>query len=176
MFRSVTNRSVRYVLLSLVYLPVILGPMKATADDHAQMIQFELTFGGKQSVSNLYISMTPSVFSSQYETDGVNTIQVPVISSDTQKTTLLRPLTKLYANDETESSDGVTSEELNPVAGVGAAVIMLAGVAVLLLPFALAGSDAARSLDDFDPCRDGACNIDLPDPSDVPTISMQAEQ
>ena len=143
MFRSVMKRSVRYVLLSVAYLPAVaLGQVKATADDHAQMIQYELTFAGKQTVSNLYMSMRPAGLSSQSETDGLNTFQMPVISSDPHKTTLLSPLTKLYTNDKAESSDGLDSDTLNPVAGVGAAVIMLAGVAVLLLPYALAVSDA----------------------------------
>ena len=160
----------------MAYLPVALGPVKATADDHAQMIQYELTFAGKQTVSNLYMSMRPAGLSSQSETDGLNTFQMPVISSDPHKTTLLSPLTKLYTNDKAESSDGLDSDTLNPVAGVGAAVIMLAGVAVLLLPYALAVSDATSDIGDIDPCRDGGCDIDLPDPSEVPTITIEPEQ
>lgn len=162
MFRSVTKRTVRYVLLSLTYLPVILGPVKATADDHAQMIQFELTMGGKQSVSNLYMSMKPSGFRSQDEADMLATYRMPVISSDPGRVTLFSPLQKLYANDESTNSDSKGYEEPNPDASVGNFAGQLLVAALVIVPIAIGMSNAG----DFDPCGEG-CGIELPDPDDI---------
>lgn len=163
MFRSVMKRSVRYVLLSVAYLPVALGPVKATADGHVQMIQYELTFGGKQTVSNLYMSMRPAGFQSQKETGMLATYRMPVISSDPGRMTLFSPLAKLYANDESTNSDDKGYGEPNPDASVGNFAGQLLGAALVIVPLALAMSNASS---DFDPCSEG-CGIEFPDPDDI---------
>jgi hypothetical protein len=163
MLRSAMRRSVRYVLLSLIYLPVILGPVKATADDHTQMIQFELTFGGKQAVSNLYMSMKPSGFRSQNATDMLATYRMPVISSDPGRMTLFSPLLKLYANDESTNSESKGYEEPNPDASVGNFAGQLLVAALVIVPIAIGISNTAS---DLDPCRDG-CDIELPDLDEI---------
>ena len=60
--------------------------VKATADDHAQMIQYEMIFGGNQTVSNLYMSMRPAGFPSQYETDNLNTYRMPLPAPNSRTT------------------------------------------------------------------------------------------
>lgn len=163
MFRSVMKRSVRYLLISLIYLPVILGPVKANADDHARMIQYELTFGGKQTVSNLYVSMRTAGFQSQYETGALAPYRMPVISSDPGKMTLFSPLARLYANNDSTISDEKGYEEPNPDASVGNFAGQLLGAALVIVPLAIAMSNTAS---DFDPCKEG-CGIELPDPDDI---------
>ena len=162
MIRTVMKRLLRCVLLILAYLPVALGPVKATADDHAQMIQYELTFGGKKTVSNLYMAMRPVVFSSQSETDNLNTYRMPILSSDPGRTTLFSPLAKLYANDESSNSDDKSYGEPNPDASVGNFAAQLLVAALVIVPIAIGMSNAG----DFDPCGEG-CGIELPDPDDI---------
>lgn len=163
MLRVELQLSAWRVLHCLTLLLAVLSPVKATADDYTQMIQYELTFGGKQSVSNLYMSMKPAGFQSQNETNTLATYRVPVISSDPGRVTLFSPLAKLYANDESTNSDSKGYEEPNPDASVGNFAGQLLVAALVIVPIAIGMSNAAS---DIDPCKDG-CGIELPDPDDI---------
>ena len=110
-------------------LPALLAfiPVKAIADDYVQMIQYELSFGGKQSESNFYMSMRSAGYSSQLDTDDQNTFRIPVISTDPRKITLFKPLSMLYEAEEPNSAEENKDETPNPIASAGQA---LAGIVI----------------------------------------------
>ena len=142
------------------------------ADDYVQMIQYELSFGGKQSESNFYMSMRSAGYSSQLDTDGQNIYQIPVMSTDPRKITLLNPLSMLYEAEEPKNAEENKDETPNPIASAGQALartlVGIVFVAAMLAPIASSVSDIAK----FDPCKDGACtgdvNYTIPDTFKVP--------
>ena len=152
-------------------LPALLAfiPVKAIADDYVQMIQYELSFGGKQSESNFYMSMRPAGYSSQFDTVGQNAYRIPVISTNPSKTTLFKPLSMLYATEESSSAEGNENETPNPTASAGQTFGGLVILALMLAPIAIGISDVAK----FDPCAEGGCETDIPDNSNLPTVPVE---
>lgn len=138
------------------------------ADDYVQMIQYELSFGGKQSESDFYMSMRSAGYSSQLDTDDQNTFRIPVISTEPRKITLFKSLSMLYAAEEPNSAEENKDETPNPIASAGQALAGIVIVAAMLAPIAIGLSDIAK----FDPCQDGACtgdvNYTIPDTFKVP--------
>ena len=68
------------------------------ADDYVHMIQYELLFGNKQPVSNLYMSMQHGgMKQSLFGAGNQAVFRTPVISTDPRKLTLLKPVSVLFA-------------------------------------------------------------------------------
>ena len=158
-------------LFCFATLVAVLSPVKAMADDHAQMIQFELAFGSKQMEHNLYMAMGQTGSLSRFDSTEPGTYRVPLISSNPHRTTLFSPLVKLYATEEASGSKGSGYEEPNPDASVGNFAGSLLVMALCVAPFIAAFSKST----DYDPCADGGCNIDLP-PVDLPPVPVEPEK
>jgi preprotein translocase subunit Sec61beta len=157
----------RKLIISFLLTLVTLNSGALYADDYVQMIQFEMSFGGKQSESNLYMSMRSVGYSSQFDTKGQDTFRIPLISTDPRKISLLQPLSMLYAEEEPNNAEENIDETPNPVAAVGQAIGGVVLLAVMLAPVAVAISD----MNSYDPCSGGACSIEnytIPDTFKVP--------
>lgn len=158
----------RKLIISFLLALVTLNSGALYADDYVQMIQYELSFGGKQSESNFYMSVRSVGYSSQLDTDGQNKYRIPVMSTDPRKITLLKPLSMLYAAEEPNNAEENKDETPNPRASAGQALAGIVIIAAMLAPIAIGLSDIAK----FDPCKDGACtgdvNYTIPDTFKVP--------
>ena len=62
----------RKLIISFLLTLVTLNSGALYADDYVQMIQYELSFGGKQSESNFYMSMWSAGYLSQLDADDQN--------------------------------------------------------------------------------------------------------
>ncbi|MDX2487798.1 MAG: hypothetical protein QNL03_09935 [Gammaproteobacteria bacterium] len=133
------------------------------ADDYVHMIQYELLFGNKQPVSNLYMTMQAGGMErSLYATDSQSMIRTPVISTDPHKLTLLRPLSVLFAADEPANSNENGSDDSAPEPSVGHFFGSLLGVVLILGPMVYAVSQSVSDLDDI--CDDGCgVEVDIPE-------------
>jgi hypothetical protein len=160
------------MLICVSAMVTAIAPVKASADDHAQMLQLELRFGGKQMESNLYLSLAQPAALAQFDSYVHGSYRVPVVSSDPSKLTLLGPFTRLFANEEAPASEGGGYEEPNPNASAGNFVGGVLLMALAVAPFAAALSSSTS----FDPCSEGCDDIaiDLPDPSELPQPSTSA--
>ena len=169
MSRKSYKHAIRKLLACCVPAFLAFVPVKAIADDYVQMIQYELSFGGKQPESNLYMSMRPAGYSSQFDTDDLSAYRMPVISTNPSKPTLFKPLSMLYATEESASTEGNENQTPDPIASAGQAFGGLVIVALMLAPIAIGISDIAK----FDPCAEGGCEIDIPDISNLPTVPVE---
>ena len=127
------------------------------ADDYVHMIQYELLFGNKQPVSNLYMSMQPGgMEQSLYGSGNQAVFRTPIISTDPHKFTLLRPLSVLFATEESESSNdaGTDSGTSDKTAGAHAGAII--GGLLLVAPLIYAISSSYNDVSDV-----GDIDLDL---------------
>jgi len=133
------------------------------ADDYVHMIQYELLFGNKQPVSNLYMTMqTRGMEQSLYAVDSQPMIRTPVISTDPHKLTFLRPLSVLFAAEEPANSNESGSDDSAPEPSVGHFFGSLIGVVLVLGPMVYAVSNSVSDLDDI--CDDGCgVEVDIPE-------------
>ena len=133
------------------------------ADDYVHMIQYELLFGSKQPVSNLYMTMQPGgMEQSLYAAHSQSMIRTPVISTDPHKLTLLRPLSVLFAAEEPANSNENGSDDSAPEPSVGHFFGSLIGVVLILGPMVYAVSNSISDLDDI--CDDGCgVEVDIPE-------------
>jgi hypothetical protein len=144
-------------------------PSLASADGNTQMLQFELTFGGKAPVSSFYMSMRPAGVGSalQLDTDTQSMIRIPLFSTDRSRVTMLNPLPILYANGE--GSDSSQAGEVEHTAAQKIGKVVLGGVvfAVAIGSMALAGKEISNAFD-FDICSEGCVGpIEIPDLSSI---------
>ncbi len=159
--------------LLVIFLLTLLtsNPAALHADDYVHMIQYELLFGNKQAVSNLYMSMQPAgMEQSLYSAGSQAMFRTPVISTDPRKFTLLRPLSVLFATEESESADD-TETDSDPDKTVGEHVgTMFYGLLVLAPIFYAIGSSAS-DISDI-----GDIDLDIPDDIVVDIPEVPAEE
>lgn len=170
------RKSSRYIskklLVSCLLTFITSTPGALQADDYTQMIQYELQFGNKRPVSNLYMSMRPAGVETamQFGSGTQPVFRTPVFSTDPHRMTLLRPLSVLFAVEESDTSTDVDSDESAPDKTVGEHVRTVVGGALfagifIFAPLIAASNDSGN----FDPCEDG-CDIDL----DIPEVPPEA--
>ena len=120
------------VLLTLVTM--ISGALYA--DDYVHMIQYELLFGNKQPVSNLYMSMQPSgMEQSLYGGSNQSVFRTPVISTDPHKLTLLKPISILFETEDPDASTDTNVPHTTPgeqVANFFVGALLLGGIVYAL--------------------------------------------
>ena len=161
------------LLISFLLTLVALNPGFLYAEDYVHMIQYELLFGNKQPVSNLYMSMQPGgMEQSLFESGNQAAFRTPVISTDPDKLTLLKPLSVLFASEESANSNENGSDDSAPEPSVGHFVGSLVGVVLVLGPLVYAASNAVSDINDI--CDDG-CGVDVNIPEvEVPELPEQA--
>lgn len=142
------------------------------ADDYVHMIQYELLFGNKQPVSNLYMTMQPGgMQQSMYGSESQTIFRTPVISTDPHKLTLLRPLSVLFAAEESANSNENGTDDSAPEPSVGHFVGSLIGVVLVLGPMVYAVSNSISDMDDI--CDDG-CGVEFDIPEyEVPEVPAE---
>jgi len=151
----------RKLLVSFLLALVTLNSGALHADDYVHMIQYELLFGNKQPVSNLYMSMRPAgMEQSLFGAGNQAVFRTPVISTDPHKFTLLRPLSVLFA---TEESDSDTSD----ITADGHAYKII-GALVLLAPMIYAISSSASDVSDV-----GDVDLDLGEPGAIDLSALE---
>ena len=124
------------LLISFLLTLVALNPGFLYADDYVHMIQYELLFGNKQPVSNLYMSMQPGGMEhSLYDGNNQLVFRTPVISTDPHKLTLLKPLSILFETEDPDAStdssapDTSTGEQMaNAATGAVMGLLLLGGI------------------------------------------------
>jgi hypothetical protein len=169
----------RKLLVSFLLILVTSNSGALHADDYVHMIQYELLFGNKQPVSNLYMSMRPvGMEQSFYGAGNQAMFRTPVISTDPHKLTLLKPLSVLFAMEESESSDdGEFGSDSEKTAGGHAGAII--GGLLLMAPLLYAISSAASDIsdiDDIDLDLGEGHEIDIPEGAEVDTAEPPPEE
>lgn len=151
----------RKLLVSFLLTLVTLNSGALHADDYVHMIQYELLFGNKQPVSNLYMSMRPAgMEQSLFGAGNQAVFRTPVISTDPHKFTLLRPLSVLFA---TEESDSDTSDIT-----AGGHAYNIIGALVLMAPMIYAISSSASDISDV-----GDIDLDLGEPGAIDLSALE---
>ena len=151
----------RKLLVSFLLTLVTLNSGALHADDYVHMIQYELLFGNKQPVSNLYMSMRPAgMEQSLFGAGNQAVFRTPVISTDPHKFTLLRPLSVLFA---TEESDSDTSDITT-----GGHAFNIIGALVLMAPMIYAISSSASDISDV-----GDIDLDLGEPGAIDLSALE---
>ena len=151
----------RKLLVSFLLTLVTLNSGALHADDYVHMIQYELLFGNKQPVSNLYMSMRPAgMEQSLFGAGNQAVFRTPVISTDPHKFTLLRPLSVLFA---TEESDSDTSDITT-----GGHAYNIIGALVLMAPMIYAISSSASDISDV-----GDIDLDLGEPGAIDLSALE---
>ena len=126
----------RKLLFSFLLTLVAMNPACLYADDYIHMVQYELLFGNKQPVSNLYMTMQPGgIEQSLYGGSNQPLFRTPVISTDPHKLTLLKPLSILFETEDTDTSTDTGSPEestgeqmVNAATGAVMVVLLLGGI------------------------------------------------
>lgn len=136
-------------------------PGAARADEYRHLIQYELSFGSRHPVTNLYLSMQEGGTSNarQLVTDDAPVLKSALFSTDPHKLTMLNPLPWLHADAEA----GVGNGEDGAGSGFGQALAGLAGVILVFGPVAYGvvqeankfGDEICKNLED--------CGISLPE-------------
>ena len=104
---KLSMRVSRKLIISFLLTLFTLNSGTLYADDYVHMIQYELLFGNKQPVSNLYMSMQPGGMERSLSGSGNQAMfRTPVISTDHNKLTLLKPCL-LYPSDAAEEGQAV---------------------------------------------------------------------
>ncbi len=161
MIKMPYKSSSRKLLVSFLLTLVTLNSGALHADDYAHMIQYQLLFGNKQPVSNLYMSMRPAgMEQSLFGAGNQAVFRTPVISTDPHKFTLLRPLSVLFA---TEESDSDASD-----IPAGQHAFNIIGALVLMAPMIYAISSAASDVSDV-----GDIDLDLGEPGAIDLSALE---
>ena len=109
---------------------------------------------------------------SLFEAGNQAAFRTPVISTDPDKLTLLKPLSVLFASEESANSNENGSDDSAPEPSVGHFVGSLVGVVLVLGPLVYAASNAVSDVNDI--CDDG-CGVDVNIPEvEVPELPEQA--
>lgn len=141
-----------------------IAPGAASADNYAQLLQVEITFGGQQPVSNFYISSAAggAVRTQTFDSDLPSIIRTPVFSTDRSRLTMfnLRPV--LYENDTNTDSGQEGDEKPGAFGAIGSILLM----GLLLAPAIYSVSKNSTSLSELDragaeaACGDGRCVVE----------------
>ena len=151
----------RKLLVSFLLTLVTLNSGALHADDYVHMIQYELLFGNKHPVSNLYLSMRPAgMEQSLFGAGNQAVFRTPVISTDPHKFTLLRPLSVLFV---TEESDSDTSDITT-----GGHAFNIIGALVLMAPMIYAISSSYNDVSDV-----GDIDLDLGEPGAIDLSALE---
>jgi hypothetical protein len=152
----------RKLFISLLLTLVTLNPGALHADDYVHMIQYELLFGNKPPVSNLYISMhSGGMEQSLYGAGNQTVFRTPVVSTDPHKFTLLKPLSVLFASEESANDNENGSDDSAPEPSVGHAFGSLVGLVLILGPLVYAASSSISDINDID------VDVDIPKADEV---------
>ncbi len=168
MVRKLSKHIPGKLLVSILLALATSIPGALQADDYTHMIQYELRFGNKQPVSSLYLSMQPAGVghAMQFDTGSKTMFRAPVISTDPHKITLLRPLSVLFAAEESDTSTDVGSDESTPDKTAGEHVKTAAGgilgLVLVFGPLIYAISSAASDISDI-----GDIDLDIPEGIEV---------
>ena len=163
----------RKLIISFLLTIVTLNSGALYADDYVHMIQYELLFGNKQPVSNLYMSMQPGGMERSLSGSGNQAMfRTPLISTDHNKLTLLKPLSVLFASEESANSNENGSDDSAAEPSVGHFVGSLVGVVLVLGPLVYAVSNSVSDINDI--CDDG-CGVEVNIPEvEIPELPEQA--
>jgi len=127
------------------------------ADEYVHMIQYQLLFGNKQPVSNLYMSMQPGrMEQSLYGAGSQAVFRTPIASTDPHKFTLLRPLSVLFAMEESESSNNAEADSGTSDKTAGAHAGAIIASLLFLAPLVYAISSSYNDISDV-----GDIDLDL---------------
>ena len=137
---KLSMRVSRKLIISFLLTLFTLNSGTLYADDYVHMIQYELLFGKKQPVSNLYMTMQPGgMEQSLHGGSNQPLFRTPVISTDPHKLTLLKPLSILFETEDTgTSTDTGTPEKstgeqmVNAATGAVMVVLLLGGIVYTL--------------------------------------------
>ena len=137
---KLTMRVSRKLIISFLLTLFTLNSGTLYADDYVHMIQYELLFGKKQPVSNLYMTMqTGGMEQSLHGVSNQPLFRTPVISTDPHKLTLLKPISILFetedpgASTDTGTPDKSTGEQMvNAATGAVMVVLLLGGIVYTL--------------------------------------------
>jgi len=162
------SKSISRKLLVIFLLTLVTSnPGALHADDYVHMIQYELLFGNKQPVSNLYMSMQSGGKEQSFYGAGNQAVfRTPIFSTDPHKFTLLKPLSVLFATEESESSDDAEtdSDASDKTASAHAGAII--GGLLMMAPLIYAISSAASDISHIG-------DIDLDIPEDINLESLE---
>jgi len=165
---SLHKKMMKGLLVSYVSVLGIV-PGLAGAEGYSQMLQYELTFGGKQPVSNFYMSLRPNgaINVPQFDSQAPS-IRTPLFSTDPSRVTMLNPLPVLYANDEGGGPVQEGEEKPDSVRAIGG----LIGFVILIAPIAYGISQASKSFDKAiseslkdsygEKCTEEGCFLNIP--------------
>jgi hypothetical protein len=106
-----------------------------------------------------------------YGNESQTIFKTPVISTDPHKLTLLRPLSVLFAAEESANSNENGTDDSAPEPSVGHFVGSLIGVVLVLGPMVYAVSNSISDMDDI--CDDG-CGVEFDIPEyEVPEVPAE---
>lgn len=170
----------RKLLVSFLLILVTSNSGALHADDYVHMIQYELLFGNKQPVSNLYMSMRPGgVEQSLFGAGNQAVFRTPIISTDPHKFTLLRPLSVLFATEESESSEDAETDSGTSDKNAGGHAGAIIGGLLMMAPLIYAISSAASDIShigDIDLDLGEGHEIDIPEGTEVDTAEPPPEE
>jgi len=170
----------RKLLVSFLLILVTSNSGALHADDYVHMIQYELLFGNKQPVSNLYMSMRPvGMEQSFYGAGNQAMFRTPVISTNPHKFTLLRPLSVLFATEESESSDDAETDSGTSDKTAGGHAGAIIGGLLLMAPLIYAISSSYSDISDvgdIDLDLGEGHEIDIPEGTEVDTAEPPPEE
>ena len=159
----------RKLLVSFLLTLVTLNSGALHADDYVHMIQYELLFGNKQPVSNLYMSMRPAgMEQSLFGAGNQAVFRTPVISTDPHKFTLLRPLSVLFATEGSELSDDVETDSDTSAKTAGGHAGAIIGSLLVLAPLIYAISSSYNDVSDV-----GDIDLDLGEPGAIDLSALE---
>ncbi len=166
---SLRKKMMKGLIVSYVSVLGIV-PSLAGAEGYTQMLQYELTFGGKQPVSNFYMALRPNgaINVPQFDSLTPSIRRAPLFSTDPSRVTMLNPLPILYANDK----DGGSGQEGEKKPGPAMAIGSLLGLVILIAPIAYEISKTSKSFDKAiseslkdsfgEKCTEEGCFLNIP--------------
>lgn len=163
--KFISNKLFVSVLLTLATL----GPGAVHADDYIHTIQYELQFGNRTPVSNIYMSMQPDGAGQalSLNENAAPVMRTPIYSTNPYRLTLLNPVIISRAVEENGESTDAESDNSATDPSVGEFVGGVFGIVLIFGPIVYGIAEGIKDISEIDPCRDG-CGIEIPEFPDLP--------